>query len=68
MGINNCEQCGSDENVTNFLHYDTRKREYLCWDCREPIIKERVDATDSADESEDEPEELSGQTGLGDWS
>lgn len=38
----NCELCDSDHNVTNFYHFDGKKNQWLCWDCREPIIMKRL--------------------------
>jgi hypothetical protein len=38
-----CNQCGETENVKRFMHFDTRQRELLCWDCRYPILEERFE-------------------------
>lgn len=42
MSLNPCEKCGSEDNVKEFTHFDPVSTEWLCWNCREPIIMERV--------------------------
>jgi len=69
MGYLTCERCGEEENVTRFTFYgheDSSGKETLCWDCRYPYIRARVD---SGSEDGDEKEEDSGprQAGLGDF-
>lgn len=41
-----CGQCGSDDkSVQRFYHFrPVRKEEKLCWDCRYPIIKKRLES------------------------
>ena len=58
-----CNQCDSTENTKQFTYFGNKSDEILCWECRYPIIKDRLDDT----ENDIDEEELSGQTGLGDW-
>ena len=60
-----CERddCDTTENVTRFVHFDNQDDEFLCWEHREPFIRERLDGTGVyRDESE-----TSGQSGLTDF-
>lgn len=59
-----CESCEDvKENVKEFVYFENNPDEWLCWKCRYPIIKERIDLNE--DQCEDES--LSGQTGLMDF-
>ena len=43
-----CNKCGSDDkSVSNFYHirgrrFDMENPEHLCWDCKYPILQERM--------------------------
>jgi len=66
----NCERCGSSENTKNFVFFERRPNERLCWDCRKPIIYERVGLNESnggAEADEETESEFSGQVTLGDF-
>lgn len=65
-----CEECGSSKNVKQFRHFDTNTDEWLCWECRKPIVMDRIhdDSSEKGEECDDEQEtsdsEKSGQTKL----
>jgi len=37
-----CERCDETENVTRFTHFPSWDQEWLCWEHRWPIIRERL--------------------------
>ena len=58
------DDCDTTENVRRFHFFDdSREPELLCWEHREPFIRERLDESNtSGDESEH-----CGQSGLTDF-
>jgi hypothetical protein len=69
MSYYDCERCGADESQ-RFVHFDQRDDEFLCFDCRWPFLKERIHGEEESIESKEEgdtEDEVSGQTGLSDF-
>lgn len=73
--MKNCEQCDETENVAGFTHFPSWEREFLCWDCRWPLIRERLHGPDATgppgsvtvEGKEVEETDLSGQVSLADF-
>lgn len=63
-----CERCGETENVKHFSLFGEGEpggEEILCWNCRFPYIRQRVDGKEL--QPEPKPEPTNGQTGLADY-
>lgn len=54
-----CEKCGETDNVKRFIYFTSQEPEYLCWDCRWPVIDARIERDNREPERDD-----GGQSGL----
>lgn len=65
MGLE-CEQCEETENIRRVVFFadddPNKDPEYLCWDCRRPIIKRRVESDSSSSGSQNEMQQAENKT------